>query len=766
MPESQSSKFLVPAAVFFFTAMACAVFGVGLWNGDIVSPGDTDIFFEFYHMRGFTARELLVGNIPLWNPHIYSGAPFLMDPETGIFYPLNWIFLVLPTALAVNASVIIHLTLLASLTFLWIRRQGYAVAVSFTAGTLAMFSGAYFMHTYAGHLGILSTAAWTPLVLTALDRNAERWWPGWSIMGLFAVGMSFLAGHLQYVIISATAVTLYALFLGVERRQTRTLWCVLCWYGGGVLLGAAQAFPAVDGLSESYRVELTQTYLASFSFHPENLITLVAPDIFGTMGAVPYWGKEYLWEQSIFFGVGALFLIIYGMRDRSGRLLAIAALFVLLIALGVHTPLFAATSRYVPFLNKLRGHGKFIFGATMLLIPLMAQGAARLWAERPSWLTIGLIGGFALLAGASAYLAGNAYSLEEWRALMWSLGPGDSRFAWYGDPAIFNDAGFVARAQGLAAVSLYGVAGKMLLLALIVAAVRYRRQAVYVVLLLTVLDLFFFARSYAKTFPQEQLRSPDLEASYTRDLGDDRIYSDFAPNRMMTYRLYDANGYSTKVALYRYRRFSETFFVPSYWNLLPDGSVTGPGRIAEILRLRYLNTWEQGTVTRHRVRGEPLPRVSLVAGFEVREQEDDVFTALADPSFDPTRTVVLEKEPPVSPDPKGESGIVKVVGGDTDHLVIEAELPASRILLVTDGYSRHWRATPLEGSVQEKYEVMPANYIFRAIPLTAGSHRLVMEYTPRSFAVGAWIALSTWSLFMVGGLFLMIRRRRSQAVDG
>jgi len=403
--------------------MACTVFGAGLWGGDIISPGDTDIFLEFYHMRGFTARELLAGNIPLWNPHIYSGSPFLMDPETGIFYPLNWVFLLLPTTLAINTSVILHLTLLGILTFLWVRHQQHIAAVSFASGMLAMFSGAYFMHTYAGHLGILSTAAWTPLVLAALDRNAEKWRSEWLLVGFFAAGMSFLAGHLQYVIISATASALYALFLAVERRQIRTLWCVPCWYGGGVFLGAVQAFPAVDGLSESYRAALTDSYLASFSFHPENLLTLVAPDFFGNMDTVPYWGKEYLWEQSIFLGVGSLFLIIYGMRDRSGKLLALASFLVLLIALGVHTPLFAVTSRHVLFLNKLRGHGKFIFGATILLVPLMAHGASRLWKERPSWCTIGMVAGSALVAGGAAYAVGNAYSLEEWRALMWSLGP-------------------------------------------------------------------------------------------------------------------------------------------------------------------------------------------------------------------------------------------------------------------------------------------------------------------------------------------------------
>lgn len=77
-------------------------------------------------------------------------------------------------------------------------------------------------------------------------------------------------------------------------------------------------------------------------------------------------------------------------------------------------------------------------------------------------------------------------------------------------------------------------------------------------------------------------------------------------------------------------------------------------------------------------------------------------------------------------------------------MTIVADVEAPSILLVTDGYSRAWRATGLEGGSQNRYAVVPANYALRAVPLGAGHHRLRLEYRPTAFVVGAWIsALAT-----------------------
>jgi uncharacterized membrane protein YfhO len=92
---------------------------------------------------------------------------------------------------------------------------------------------------------------------------------------------------------------------------------------------------------------------------------------------------------------------------------------------------------------------------------------------------------------------------------------------------------------------------------------------------------------------------------------------------------------------------------------------------------------------------------------------------------------------------------VELADSSTDHLTIRAELPHAALLLITDSYSAGWRATPLPGSIQRSYQVLPANYVLRAIPLAAGSHRLRLEYAPLAFRAGVWVSLASLIVYLM-----------------
>ena len=76
-------------------------FDVLFLPGDaVLSNAKTDLAAQFVHWRGFGFGEMSRGNLPLWNPHIYSGAPFLAGFQSALLYPLNVLYLVLPLAKA------------------------------------------------------------------------------------------------------------------------------------------------------------------------------------------------------------------------------------------------------------------------------------------------------------------------------------------------------------------------------------------------------------------------------------------------------------------------------------------------------------------------------------------------------------------------------------------------------------------------------------------------------------------------------------------
>ena len=59
--------------------------------------GGGDLAPFLYPNYHFAAQYLRQGIIPLWNPHLYSGAPFAADIQSGLFYPINLlVFLFVP----------------------------------------------------------------------------------------------------------------------------------------------------------------------------------------------------------------------------------------------------------------------------------------------------------------------------------------------------------------------------------------------------------------------------------------------------------------------------------------------------------------------------------------------------------------------------------------------------------------------------------------------------------------------------------------------
>ena len=145
--------------------------------------------------------------------------------------------------------------------------------------------------------------------------------------------------------------------------------------------------------------------------------------------------------------------------------------------------------------------------------------------------------------------------------------------------------------------------------------------------------------------------------------------------------------------------------------------------------------------------------------YRVLKGRDEIFDAMASRSFDPQQQVILETEPDPAPQPSADKGTVTLLDSSANQLTVEANLPRPTILLITDAYSTGWRARPLADSVQQTYQILPANYVLRAIPLSQGHHRILIEYSPLGFRVGTWITVITLAGLVVASAFCIRRCR-------
>ena len=104
---------LAALILFFFVRLA--------FSNLILARGDT--FLYFYPYWTAAAEALRAGRLPLWNPDLFMGAPFLANSQVGFFYPLNWpVWLLFAPPYAVSASILIHVLIAAAGTYLAGRR--------------------------------------------------------------------------------------------------------------------------------------------------------------------------------------------------------------------------------------------------------------------------------------------------------------------------------------------------------------------------------------------------------------------------------------------------------------------------------------------------------------------------------------------------------------------------------------------------------------------------------------------------------------------
>ena len=121
-----------------------------------------DLVTELYPWKAYTRAAISGGSFPLWNPHILLGAPFVGDPQTGLFYPLNLVYYVLPTPLAWTLSFLLRTVLAGVLAAALASALGASPAGSLAAAVTFAFCGWVTAFQARPHL---DSVVWLPLVL-------------------------------------------------------------------------------------------------------------------------------------------------------------------------------------------------------------------------------------------------------------------------------------------------------------------------------------------------------------------------------------------------------------------------------------------------------------------------------------------------------------------------------------------------------------------------------------------------------------------------
>lgn len=755
-------------AMLFLLSLVLILFRPVLTSSDqIVHGGD---LIAVYPQRAFAAEIIKNKQLPFWNPYVFSGYPFLAMPhQANVFYPPNFLFLLLPTNLAINYSIVLHIFFAGLFMYLYLKAEGVTHFGSCVSGMAFMFSSYFLGQVYAGHTTQLYTAIWTPLAFLLLCRMmSTRQVKYCALLGV-CLAFPIFAGHQQIVAYAIVALTLYlvyhsfAAWPGVKTFSKKALFFGLALV---IALGlsSVQLFPLLELVQRIARFQVSLDFAIAGSMPPYNPITFLAPDMLGNpMTHTSIRGSGY-WEMCGYIGVFPLLLGLMAVifkRTRTVVFFAGLALLAIVLALGRYTPVYAVLLHVLPKFEIVGTPGRALylytfsmavlagFGADFL-VGVTEQAKSRKLSNLSRVLIILCLGSLVVLVG---YYVGRDHVL--------SVGEQLIRSFYSKGRSVSPD--FHIRKLGV----LYAVQLKSLLVftllffsssALVILQLHKKIDSrVLKPLLLLIVSVDLYASGAQLIFPVDL--STYAGSNYGADFlhNDKSLYRVIPPegewNKGSLYQAFEVTGYDPLI-LERYAEFLgliENKPISSFDpRLIRVTNFSSP--LLDLLNVKYVITRDRIDYDTlelvHTEKGgfiyenaDYLPRAFVVYEGRVIDDESKILEELGSPSFDPRKEVILERDDigqGVTASSTNEAR-VQITAYSPNKIDISARLPQTGYMVLSEIFYPGWRAY-VDG---QRVEIYRADYILRAVRLEKGDHRVEFVFDSTVFKIGVGVTTMT-----------------------
>ncbi|MHB8644572.1 MAG: YfhO family protein [Thermomicrobiales bacterium] len=774
-------------------------------QGVAIPKGGGDFNSFYYPLSAFAANQIHAGHFPLWNPFLYTGAPFAADYQAGALYPPNllvWAVARPFTYGVFEALAIFHVWWASVTMYGFARTLGLRRASSLIAGITFAYGG--FMTAQIGHAPMIAVASWLPAVLAALYR-ARNGSIGWTVVAGLGLTMATLAGHPQVLLYVITAALAYGIFLAwadrpivaspavdgedrairtaatppdprrrwnrrpalladpVARHWTHAAFRLAVMLVIAVGLAAPLLLPAEQLSRRSVRAGIGYENATQFSMQPVALLQLVLPKVFGD-NPTNYWGAFANGEIWGYAGVVALVLAVIGVgwriRAGSGQKCFFVALggIALLAALGPFTPLHGWLYGFVPGYDRVRAAGRLLLLYDFAVAILAGWGLDTLldWlaVNRPAGVELGAILRH-VRRGVGIVVAVLALGIIP---LFYSL------ILRQDDPV--NRPVIAVDGLNLLLLVLLGA------LALVWAVERRgigSRATAALVTALVIFDLFSATIGFNPTTDnvlagfQQPAAQRELIARAANNppfrVDTDDISDRWQPSLAAIDGIESVSGTYNPLQLADYaalRERAQSSRSSALYGLLNVAYVGLPAEKPAPADWQKAFTGDK--VVFYQPSRPPLPRAFVVGTAQSVPDPGVAFDRIKAPDFDPTKIVYLQGSvTATTADPAASSATVTRDG--TDGVTVRVTTANAGYLVLSDAYFPGWQAT-VDGHAAT---VLQADLAFRAVFLPGGGdHTIVFRFRPPWWAIGWGLAgltaLGTIALLVVTPV--MRRRRR------
>lgn len=772
-----------------------------------------DTFKFFYPLKKYLVTTLSQGRLPLWNPYMYNGVPFLADNTTAVFYPFHILYLFLPFDMAFQYFILLHYFLGG--VFVYLLMRGWKLSrYASTFAALAFMFNTYLVQM-SGNL-IYLAIIWTPLFFWALHRAlvAKKLRAG--ILPGIILSIQFLAGEPQSVYWNLILGFVYLLsqepwWQKKPLPALRYTWLFpfrlfLIISLTALGLSMIQLLPSLEMAMLSDRQGgLPYEIAILWSYHPLRLLEFFIPFFFGDpTSPEQYWGfflQNYIdggssWTVAVYSGFLPLLFALVALCNGTQRklILFISALggTALLLAFGLYTPLYHLFYEYLPLFDLFRYPEKYMSLVT-LSIPLLAGfGMDRLFGHRSladrekdevqetrsgSWIVRGL--------GLFSTLLVVGYGVLSWKEEIFAEMIQQAMHG-YHNPFLQPSAILVQIRFSLLFVCSIAIGSAITFLGW-QRKILGEQSVKTLFMAILLFDLFWVSSrvnytSFAELYDPLPADTTILQILQIKESSPFRVHRD-------KLYFYDRPDDNSPLSLYERRKLWEKYtlvenigmnygvqylhgytghhlrryFDLQQYHLFP--------LLFDLFNTRYFLVHHKEKIFTDPLHYKTIaiapwnglrvvenlrvfPRAFWVPRAVVLSKPEEIIQRLADPQFNPRREVLLEE--PVKQDDQPsrlEEAQVTILSYAPERVRLQVQSPTQGFVVLGDTYYPGWKVF-IDG---QPSPLLRANYVLRAVQVEGGTHQIDFIYDPWTFKIGALVSGITG--LVLGGVCWPWRRR-------
>ncbi len=750
-------------------------------SGRLVVAG-LDLVTYVYPYRAAAARAVGEGRLPLWNPDIYGGVPFLANIQSAVLYPMNLIFVWIRGPQAITWLILVHLVLAGLLMYAFCRRALAVSPAAATIGALA-FSAGGFALAQSDHLNQANAIAWMAGVVLGVDQAYRSRSRGWVTFLALVVALQLFAGGPQeqyYTALVAVAWLIMRLVLDRKAGMRQVASRLRGPLVGGLLgagLAAVQLIPSLELSRNGIRAageSFSEANLLALPFH--DLIQSVLPTYTTTL---PTEWVGYVGLIPLLLGVVA---VVRRWRDPVVLLLAGLAVLALLVALGAATPVFWLAYHVIPGYALFRVPPRALLVVTFAAASLAAIGTAELQAQHRhqwhTWIVLPAAGALLLAAFPTAWTLQHRRPLplltaflpaDRWRLLG----------VWLGLIVLASAIGFVvhrwpAAIAGLVVlvgIELYGAAQPLEVLKPLPASV-YAADPLIDSALPSDRSPF---RSLSIAHIADKTPSVPQSELDRLGYGVDFRYANLAsarvadlPNFAMQSSRATLDGYDGGLLpLSSYLRFRALLLPPGRNN--PDDPILYlTDRVPD---LRLLSLLGVRAIVRDAEPGgdqniegvsiqenpDALPRTFVVHALRPSGGIDADLKAIANPDFDVKSTAIIARGECVGGQ-AGSGNQTELVQNSPERLSVRVSSASAGVLVISTVDYPGWQAT-VDGKSQP---VLLVDGLVQGVCIPAGQHTIELSFSPSHWLPAIAVSSASFLLLLA---FVISGPRRARNWD-